>query len=389
MNISGYTTDAKTSARILYNLRTDLVNKLNEYEKIEVEIQSQGNVPLNRAATELDKIVTESDSIFDRIDSQMGDIRVSDPLIGTSVENTANKVSSIVGNALISSFGLLILIAFLFTIGIFCGGALPLPKQKGSSCCNSRHGSRLLMAGVAFFFIFGWIFYIIVTAFFLGGGIAQANACRHLRLEDNVLDRIWDVYKGKINVDIINNSTLKITSLLKSTRNGKAFYSAFELEQFKNFNVSDVLNLDKYDVKKLLTEISQLNIPVPTNVVPENEEQSLEEAGENFEKVKVNKWREESEKSVVKAKLDDFVLSLNSLIGQIQNPALKAALNGHIDNLRQLQKNQVTPMEVAKDEIKLSSKQAGDIIGPKSFKHIVCELLVSNNNLQVNGKFFK
>ncbi|CAD5125560.1 DgyrCDS13763 [Dimorphilus gyrociliatus] len=379
------TTDAATSANNLGNYETAFNLALQRYERVENDIESVGRDRLDRASDEVDKIVQTAVSTYNDVDKKIGNIKLSDPVISPKAKDVTSKVSKIVGNALIGTFSMLLLITFLFVMGIFCGGALPLPKTQGGGCCNSRHGGRLLMAGVGLFFIFGWLFYLIATAFFLSGGVVQANVCRHLRNEDYDLNRIWDIAKGSINVDIIKNSSLKMTDFLASTRNAVPLYRALEIEKIKGLNISDALNLDKYDIKRLMQEISSISIDVNMEVFPVALQGPLDTVARNFDNVQLKEWSNELLKPVTKTPVGYFASKLRDIAIKVQEP-LRTQLNTEANTLSGIEQGDVSSAESTKTSIDTATNQVGSIIGFDPFKLIVDSLKLGNDRLTTNGE---
>ncbi|XP_037074037.1 prominin-1-like [Pollicipes pollicipes] len=74
--------------------------------------------------------------------------------------------------------GLVLIITFCLTVGIFCGFCGRRPGNVyGDGTCNKGTGANFLISGTFFYFLFGWLLLLLITCMFLLGGLAQFYLC--------------------------------------------------------------------------------------------------------------------------------------------------------------------------------------------------------------------
>ncbi|XP_037093826.1 prominin-1-like [Pollicipes pollicipes] len=77
--------------------------------------------------------------------------------------------------------GLVLIVTFCLVMGLFCGLCGRRPGNVyGDDTCNKGAGANFLLSATFFFFLFGWLVLLLVTAMFLVGGLTQFYLCAGL-----------------------------------------------------------------------------------------------------------------------------------------------------------------------------------------------------------------
>ncbi|XP_067657150.1 prominin-1-like [Haliotis asinina] len=161
---------------------------------------------------------------------------------------------------------LIILIVLLLFLGLTCGvcgsSASDLPTERG---CLSNCGGNLLMGAVCLIFMFSWLLMLLTTLTFIIGAPLERFLCQplsdpELTIFTKLIDEMHllggsgnDSFLGEM---LFQDPSIDLTvaSILKECKSGKAAYTAFKLENFKDFNITALV-----DYKSSLDIDGQLN----------------------------------------------------------------------------------------------------------------------------------
>ncbi|XP_060576475.1 prominin-1-like [Ruditapes philippinarum] len=150
----------------------------------------------------------------------------------TDTAQSFDKYRHIGGNVLGGIITLIVLLQFFgMVFGSVGQGLRTLPVDRG---CVSNSGGNMLIASVAFIFLFSWLLMLLTTLTFSVGSILERFVCQPLSPPDfellKVADKQFDTRK------MFGSS---LAQVLKDCRDGKAAYEAFHLDA-KGFNLSDL-----------------------------------------------------------------------------------------------------------------------------------------------------
>ncbi|XP_060554284.1 prominin-1-like, partial [Ruditapes philippinarum] len=150
----------------------------------------------------------------------------------TDTAQSFDKYRHIGGNVLGGIITLIVLLQFFgMVFGSVGQGLRTLPVDRG---CVSNSGGNMLIASVAFIFLFSWLLMLLTTLTFAVGSILERFVCQPLSPPDfellKVADKQFDTRK------MFGSS---LAQVLKDCRDGKAAYEAFHLDA-KGFSLSDL-----------------------------------------------------------------------------------------------------------------------------------------------------
>ncbi|CAD5125559.1 DgyrCDS13762 [Dimorphilus gyrociliatus] len=365
--------DAILAAFLVVQTGESLKQALTRYSNIENTITTAANSAIVRAKKEVSDIASSGLQAAKDLEKKL-DFQVS-MKFNSKTKNNLNKASKIVFSSLIGIAGLLALIGIFFIIGLFCGGVLPQPKKLGQ-CCSSNQGSNIIWVGAIIFFIFGWLLLLLTTSLFLAGGIAEDNVCRHLRKIDEPLNKIGEIVKKSVKIDIIQNSTVTFTGLLNSMKNNEAIYQTLKLSDFPNLNLTKLLNLQKIQ-DALLKELAEIKIDLTTvNILPDTFP-ILNQTGNTFDEVNITEWIAQTNKQVMKGDL----LELVKVMREIQGIDLVSEIN----RANSIHGDTVVPMETLKTSIRNSSMYVKDSFEDRGFSAVLADLEESSTTITQSG----
>jgi prominin 1 len=150
------------------------------------EIQAAANY--FSSSERVDAIVDQSKAMLTRVASGVtnanrvlrGDITVEYvPQEKRTVPEVVAEIDSYRMYAFVAFCCIIVLVVIFYYLGM-CFGICGERPFEDASVCNGGVGANLLMAGVAFTFLFAWILMIITSGLFLFGGFYQTEACRYM-----------------------------------------------------------------------------------------------------------------------------------------------------------------------------------------------------------------
>ncbi|XP_052253850.1 prominin-1-like isoform X1 [Dreissena polymorpha] len=129
------------------------------------------------------------------------------------------------------------LIVVFLVLGVVFGtvgqGLRTPPTDRG---CVSNSGGNLLMAGVAFIFIFSWLLMLLTMLCYILGGPMERFFCQSLADPELKLVKVME--KKWLSEDVKTAVGGSVTDVLQGCRDGKSAYLAFNLKT--RFNISEI-----------------------------------------------------------------------------------------------------------------------------------------------------
>ncbi|KAM4603771.1 prominin 1 b isoform 2-T2 [Polymixia lowei] len=287
---------------------------------------------------------------------------------------------------------LVLILAFNF-LGLFCGTCgydkQATPTTRG---CLSNTGGNLLMAGVGFSFIFGWLLMGLVTTLFVVGGNVEKLVCEPLanRQLFKIIDTPYMVHPTKKNFlpgMLFQNPNIDLTvgSVYRECYENNGLYHALQLETM--FNVNTFLNKTVYN-KDLANVFESVKINLQDIALLEQEgrDSLINFANSGVGDIDYAAYLAEVNKGVTLVDLLSFSSDLEAQADQLPRGALENALKGHASSIRQIHKEQVVPLEQAmstlSQSVRLLQRTASDL--PVKVTNVLsaidaAEYLITNN----------
>ncbi|XP_077588509.1 prominin-1-A isoform X3 [Stigmatopora nigra] len=257
---------------------------------------------------------------------------------------------------------LVLVLAFNY-LGLLCGtmgyDKHASPTTRG---CISNTGGTMLMAGVAFSFIFSCVLMGLLTALFLVGGNMEKLLCEPYHTKDlfKVVDAPYLVnpeWRNFIPGYLYNDSELDLTaeSVYSTCKENKGIYSALRLD--KIFNVSNFLNATVF-TKEVVTILNSLKIDLRGIILLEAEgKQSLLDFAEvGLSETNYADYLEEVNKGVTVLDLLSFAKELEAQTDLMPRGILQTSMKGHAATVRQIYRQQVVPMQQAMSSLNQSMR---------------------------------
>ncbi|XP_051896421.1 LOW QUALITY PROTEIN: prominin-1-A-like [Pristis pectinata] len=218
-------------------------------------------------------------------------------------------------------------------LGLLCGSCgfdkHASPTTRG---CVSNTGGTLLLAGVGVSFIFSWLLMLVVVVTFFTGGNVERLACQSFK--DNSLFKLLDTpyllnsqWKNFLSGLLFSEHNVNLTfqSVYSKCRRNEGVYSAFQLQNV--FNVDDLnFNAIFFSITANLTD-KFTNVDVKLSSIMILDEQAK------------NGLRDFTDTGIEQI---NFAAYFNEPAGALAN-----ALRGHANNIREIYKQQVVPLEGA------------------------------------------
>ncbi|KAM8843575.1 prominin 1 b [Synchiropus picturatus] len=305
--------------------------------------------------------------------------------------------------ACVAALCMVVLILAFNILGLLCGTCgfdkQATPTTRG---CLSNTGGNLLMAGVGFSFIFGWILMVIVTVLFVVGGNVEKLVCEPLanRQLFKIIDTPFLVHPAKKNFlpgMLFQNPNIDLTigSMYRECYENNGLYHALQLETM--FNINAFLNRTVYnkDLAKVLESV-QVDLRDITLLEQAGRDNLVNFANSGIGLIDYEAYLAEVNKGVTLVDLLTFSADLENQADQLPRGALENALKGHASSIRQIHKDLVVPMEqtlryvkarsTLSQSIKLLQRTSNDL--PVKVNNILsaidaAEYLITNNATHV------
>nr|XP_020447509.1 prominin-1-A-like [Monopterus albus] len=249
---------------------------------------------------------------------------------------------------------MVVLVLAFSILGVTCGSCgydkQATPTTRG---CLSNTGGNLLMAGVGFSFIFAWVLMAIVTTLFVLGGNVEKLMCEPLanRQLFEILDTPFLIHPTKKNFlpgMLFQNWSTDLTweSMYRECYENNGLYHALQLETM--FKINYFLNRSLYnqDLAKVFEKV-QVDLQDVTLLEQAGRDNLINFANSGIGHIDYEAYLFEVNKGVTQADLLSFSTDLEAQADQLPRGALQNALKGHASSIRQIQREQVVPMEQA------------------------------------------
>ncbi|CAL8330460.1 unnamed protein product [Merluccius merluccius] len=288
---------------------------------------------------------------------------------------------------------MVILIVAFNLLGLLCGSCgfdkQATPTSRG---CLSNTGGNLLMAGVGFSFIFAWVLMGVVSILFVVGGNVEKLICEPLanRQLFQIIDTPYMVHPVKKNFLpglLFQNPNIDLTvgSMYRECFENNGLYHALQLETM--FNINSFLNQTVYN-KDLANVFESVHIQLQDISLLEQEGRDalMSFANSGVGEIDYTAYLAEVNKQVTLVDLLSFANDLEAQADQLPRGALENALKGHASSIRQINKNEVVPLEQAMNSlsqsVRLLQKTASDL--PVKVTNVLsaidaAEYIITNN----------
>ncbi|XP_078257262.1 prominin-1-A isoform X4 [Rhinoraja longicauda] len=243
-----------------------------------------------------------------------------------------------------------LILAFNY-LGLLCGSCgfdkHASPTTRG---CVSNTGGTLLLAGVGVSFIFSWLLMLVVVVTFLAGGNVERLSCQSFK--DKSLFKLLDTpyllnsqWKNFLSGYLFSEHNVNLTfqSVYSKCRRNEGVYSAFQLQHI--FNINDV-NFNAYTAN-VTDKFSKVEVNFSSIIILEEEAKNgLRDFAETgIDKINFAAYFNEIKKNVTKVDLRVFANDLVANANSLPAGALANALRGHANNIWEIYRQQVMPLE--------------------------------------------
>ncbi len=206
-------------------------------------------------------------------------------------------------------------IVFCYIMGIALGLACVSPNPKSKSCDRtSLHGSKFLFAGLGLSFVFSWLFMIYTVAAFIAGGAVENNACRHLVIYDESMDKLEGLLYEEL--DLPYNVSFKHTML--ACEQNQSLYVAVDAEN-NLFNITDEVDLGKYDIYDYLDELRQVTVTLDGDIdfMQHIDDETLRGLSYYIKSIDFSSYYTELQKNITAVDLGFFANQMNKIADEL------------------------------------------------------------------------
>ncbi|XP_064594649.1 prominin-1-A-like isoform X2 [Liolophura sinensis] len=246
---------------------------------------------------------------------------------------------------------LCLLIVVFHYFGLLYGFCGERPGED-AQCCHRGMGANLLMAGVGFSFLFGWLLMLVTVILFIPGGVVYTEVCRYMNSHNPQELQVLDSLSDLLDLSSLYNSTerkLTLASILEDCENNTSVYEALQLQHV--FDIQKYLNLT--DLDKILDEISLVNLQVDELTVPPGLIDALKKFGEaGFQEINTTEYKSQIDQNLTSVNLYDLASTLERVGTQLANSSTKS-LHGpdHQGDLNRTLHNQSAQLRRISDTI--------------------------------------
>ncbi|XP_046329611.2 prominin-1-like isoform X3 [Haliotis rufescens] len=255
----------------LQNLTMTILKAKAEFDSVPERVQNETTSTVATLKTQVDKYSESVDPMIKMTTNLKSQALGSFDLnsMRSQVESYTEDVAVYDRYRWYAGIGLtsvILLIVLLLFLGLTCGvcgsSASNLPTERG---CLSNCGGNLLMGSVGLIFMFSWLLMLLTTLTFTIGAPLERFVCQPLSdPELTIFTKLFDemhLLGGSDNGSFLGQMLfqdpsidLTVANILKDCKSGKAAYSAFRLDNFKDFNITALV-----DYKSSLDIDGQLN----------------------------------------------------------------------------------------------------------------------------------
>ncbi|XP_030208506.1 prominin 1 b isoform X6 [Gadus morhua] len=254
----------------------------------------------------------------------------------------------------VAALCMVVLIVCFNLLGLLCGSCgydkQATPTNRG---CLSNTGGNLLMAGVGFSFLFAWALMAVVSSLFVVGGNVEKLICEPLanRQLFQIIDTPYIMHPGMKNFlpnMLFQNPNIDLTvgGMYRECHENYGLYHALQLETM--FNINSFLNRTVYN-KDLANVFESIHVQLQDVSLLEQEGRDalISFANSGVGEIDFTAYLTEANKAVTLVDLLSFATDLEAQADQLPRGALENALKGHASSIRQINKDQVVPLQQA------------------------------------------
>uniref|UniRef100_A0A8C5BWI8 Prominin 1 b n=1 Tax=Gadus morhua TaxID=8049 RepID=A0A8C5BWI8_GADMO len=255
----------------------------------------------------------------------------------------------------VAALCMVVLIVCFNLLGLLCGSCgydkQATPTNRG---CLSNTGGNLLMAGVGFSFLFAWALMAVVSSLFVVGGNVEKLICEPLanrQLFQVIIDTPYIMHPGMKNFlpnMLFQNPNIDLTvgGMYRECHENYGLYHALQLETM--FNINSFLNRTVYN-KDLANVFESIHVQLQDVSLLEQEGRDalISFANSGVGEIDFTAYLTEANKAVTLVDLLSFATDLEAQADQLPRGALENALKGHASSIRQINKDQVVPLQQA------------------------------------------
>uniref|UniRef100_A0A8C4YUZ9 Prominin 1 b n=1 Tax=Gadus morhua TaxID=8049 RepID=A0A8C4YUZ9_GADMO len=296
----------------------------------------------------------------------------------------------------VAALCMVVLIVCFNLLGLLCGSCgydkQATPTNRG---CLSNTGGNLLMAGVGFSFLFAWALMAVVSSLFVVGGNVEKLICEPLanRQLFQIIDTPYIMHPGMKNFlpnMLFQNPNIDLTvgGMYRECHENYGLYHALQLETM--FNINSFLNRTVYN-KDLANVFESIHVQLQDVSLLEQEGRDalISFANSGVGEIDFTAYLTEANKAVTLVDLLSFATDLEAQADQLPRGALENALKGHASSIRQINKDQVVPLQQAmvrthtlSQSVRLLQKTVSDL--PVQVTNVLsaidaAEYLITNN----------
>uniref|UniRef100_A0A8C5BKA7 Prominin 1 b n=1 Tax=Gadus morhua TaxID=8049 RepID=A0A8C5BKA7_GADMO len=248
----------------------------------------------------------------------------------------------------VAALCMVVLIVCFNLLGLLCGSCgydkQATPTNRG---CLSNTGGNLLMAGVGFSFLFAWALMAVVSSLFVVGGNVEKLICEPLanrQLFQVIIDTPYIMHPGMKNFlpnMLFQNPNIDLTLNNAGERSSFFFRPSFPLG-------CDAMVPRQYN-KDLANVFESIHVQLQDVSLLEQEGRDalISFANSGVGEIDFTAYLTEANKAVTLVDLLSFATDLEAQADQLPRGALENALKGHASSIRQINKDQVVPLQQA------------------------------------------
>ncbi|CAH1793590.1 unnamed protein product [Owenia fusiformis] len=324
----------------------------DSFDSIVAEVETKANTAINESKVQANDIRVEVVNALDTVRSFITPADGQPALI--DIDAYRANISAI--NADVTQYGqyrwyaglglgaIVALIILFYYLGLavgFCGDA----KYQDSKTCDRNIGGNLMIAGVAFTFLFSWLLMLVTMLLFLPGGILKTEVCRNIYPIENEagMKLLTDIIKTQV------NTTVNISGIISNCKDNMAIYKAADLES--QVDIAPYLDINSQIYQDMLSQIDKIHdVSIDlsnVNIISNDARTELQNLGNSgVGNIDFDDFRAELNKSFTSVDLGVLINDLESLATAIEgsDPATASALRTQAGRLRDINATTVAEM---------------------------------------------
>lgn len=340
------------------------------------------NSRTQRIVRDINRVYTSYKSTFDVTTDQLDNIDITQiQEFLSSAEYYMNEYGMAFYIVIIITSCLIILIAMSYFSGMALGICKGHNKEK-TGCSRAKTSTGLLLLGNGMAFAFGWIMLILVTIYFVTGGVMHTEACRNLQVKEQTT--------ASAIVDQMASNALgmpyNLFSTSKACEANVSIYNALQLDsQINNFGM--ISSSDALKLRLLIRQVNSVNLPkFSESILTPKANETLHFLPAGLGTFNSTAYKTENSKPLTCLDLEYLATNLDAAAAGLTTTALATKLRAHATNLRQIQATTVSGLTSERNKIKEALITVEKFEAMPDVTDVISDVTIAQYVLNNNGK---